>query len=291
MKHETVVIKQVPDDLAVAHGLEKYGRSKMPGTSDFLQPGDGADGRKITGFDEESYLLSYIEEDDEREKLKEQLKNLRESLEKATGISDLSGKSPYWDTFGVRIFSDKDLTLNKVNPMDVIKYHILVSNGYAAPDFASAGKPEYRNAKYYCYIENNVVAEDVSTQRLRDKARAELLRITENHDHAVLLGQYLEGDKYKAKLSDNSLYKMLSDYINKDVDNLNRFLKASKASIEDLTFKIVIDRAVKRKIITVKEGYYQRGNITFGKKLEEVYSSLKKPENATEFLSIQEEVS
>ncbi len=108
----------------------------------------------------------------------------------------------------------------------------------------------------------------------------------------VLIGQYLEGDKYKIGMRPNTLYKMLSDFINdvKEPDNLKRFLKAVGTSVEDLQFKIVVDRAIKKKIIKYKDGYYQRGQVTLGKNALSVYENLKKPEFATEFLSLQEEL-
>src|SRR5690606_9549962 len=104
------------------------------------------------------------------------------------------------------------------------------------------------------------------------------------------IGQYLEGDKYKLKMSDDAIYKMLSTYINRDFDNLERFMKAAKMDVEDLQYKITVDRALKGHIIKVSDGYYQRGNVTLGKNLQEVYDTLKKPQFATEFLSIKEEV-
>jgi len=221
------------------------------------------------------------------------LKNLRESLQKSTGVPDLSATSAFWDSFGIRLSADADLVLNMAVPMDVIKYYAMVANNYAAPDKNSASLPKYRFAKYYCYVEERVNSEEVSTQKVRDKARSELLKLSENKDLMVLVGKYLEGDKYKVGMKSDTLYKMLSDYIQnvKEPENLKRFLKATTVDIEELQYKIVIDRAIKKRVIKYhRDGYYQRGNVTLGKNPFEVYENLKKPEFATEFLSIKDEV-
>lgn len=291
MRYEKVTIKQIPDGTAVLTGLHKYERSKMPGTMDSVPATLGPDGRFITGFDENAYDIQFIEDKEERAKISQERKDLREFLEKQTGTADLSATSSFWDTFRVQLHANSELILNKTNPMDVIRYHVLVSNGYAAPDKASAAKPEYLSCKFYCYVEERADAEDVTTFRLRDIARSELVRLSENDDHLRIVLQYLIGDKVKKGMKPDTLYRMGSEYINsKDSDNIKKFTKAAKLEADELQFKIAIDTAVRRKVIKLKEGYFQRGQVTLGKSLPEVYTNLKKPEYAAEFLSIQEEL-
>lgn len=292
MKYEKVVIKQIPDDTSVLTGLAKYGRSKMPGTMDSLPATLSPDGRYITGFDEDGYDLQNIEDKELKDQIKKERKELRESLEKLTGQPDLSATSSFWETFRITLRSDSDLTLNRPNPLDVVRYYILVSNGYAAPDKEAASNPDYIHCKYYCFVEEREAAQDVSTFRKRDNARSELVKIAENSDHAFLLAKYLVGGKVKKGMKEDTVYRILSEYISdlKEPENVKRFTKAAKLSAEDLQFKVVVDEAVKRKIIKVKEGYFQRGQVTLGKSLPDIYSNLKKPEFATEFLSIQEEL-
>lgn len=291
MKYEKVIVKQIPDDLATLTGLHKYNRSKMPQTGDFLQAAV-ENGRAVTGIDEESDEINKIFNKEKREEAKAEALTLRQNLERLLGGKDLSATSSFWETFGVRLSSDSDLILNKSVALDVIRYNMLIANGYAAPDKDSTGDPQYRNAKYYCYVEQRANDEEISTQRIRDKARSELLKLSESDDRMVLIGQYLEGDKYKTGMRPNTLYKMLSDFINdvREPDNLKRFTKAVNTSIEDLQFKIIVDRAIKKKAIKFKDGYYQRGQVTLGKNALSVYENLKKPEFANEFLSLKEEL-
>lgn len=290
MNYEKVVIKQIPDELSTLTGLNKYNRSKMPKTGDFFHVAF-ENGRAITGIDEDGFDVRRIIDEEEREKEHKRKLKLRETLERLTG-KDLSATSPFWETFGVAISSDSDLILNRANPLDVVRYHMLVANGYVAPDKEAASLPEYRNAKYYCFVEKVANDEEVSTQMYRDKARSELLKLSENLDKMVLIGQYLEGDKYKQGMQPKTLYKMLSDFINdvKEPDNIKRFMKAVSTKVDELQFKIVVDRAIKKKIIRYRDGYYQRGNVTFGKTPSDVYENLKKPEFANELFSLQKEL-
>ena len=289
MKYDKVVIKQIPDELASLTGLNKYDRSKMPKTGDFLQSAVH-NGRAITGIDEDSLVLNRLPES-EKEKAKLEVKKLRENLEKLLG-KDLSATSPCWEVFGVSISSDVHLVLNSNNPLDVVRYHMLIENGYVAPDKESASLPQYRNAKYYCYVEKVANDEEVSTQMIRDKSRAELLKLSENLDKMITVGQFLEGDKYKQGMQQKTLYKMLSDYINStgEPDNLKRFLKAVTLKPDELNFQIIVDRAIKKKVIRYKDGYYQRGQVTLGKTPLDVYENLKKPEYANELFSLQKEL-
>lgn len=291
MNADKIVIKQIPDEYAGMTGLDKHGRSKMPNTVEFLQPAIGPDGRVITGIDEDALSISQLPDAEEREALRAEKKALREQLELKLG-KKLDALSEYWDTFGIALSANSDLILNKTNPLHQLFYHVLVANHYAAPDFESSSRPEYRNAKYYCYVAERVDKQNVSTQKQRDKARARLLELSDVHEKMVLVGQFLEGDKYKLGMEDDTLYKMLSDYINstQEPDNLKRFLKACDTDVEEMQFKITVDRAIKKKIIRYNAGYYQLGQTTLGKTPADVVKNLKTPEFASEFLQIKDEV-
>lgn len=290
MLQESIIIKQIPDDYAESTGLSKYNRSKMPKCIDRLAPAENRDGRFITGFDEDSLDINLISDLAERDIKKKEIENLRLSLEKSTGLK-LDGTSPYWEGYYVEIKSDKDLILNKANPHDLIKYYVLISNHYAAPSRDETGNPKYKNAKYFVFSESVSNHEKLTARKSRDKAISELSKIMDKKDSLLLLGQYLEGPKYNKSHDADTLYSMLSDFIelNKDYA-IDRFLKAIKKSKEEMQYKIIIDLAIRTKIIKYKDKYYQRGQVTLGKSVEEVYANLSTPEFAPEFLSIKEEL-
>lgn len=292
MFSDKVTIKQIPDESAMQFGLQKYNRSKIPGTVDNLSPASGADGRAITGLDEEAIELNYIADDKEREAKKKEIKALRLKLEKSLGGTDLSGTSKFWDSYFVKISSDNDLVLNRDNAKHVIAYHVLVSNNYALPSLDQRSNPAFKGAKYYCHSVEGAKKEGVSTQKKRDEAKSKLFAIADNKDYMVMLGQFLEGPKYTNKNTLDDLYTMLSSFIDdpREPDNVSKFVKAIRKSPEELQFKTIIDKALRNKVIRFTDGYYQRGQVTLGKNIEDVYNNLKSPEFATEFLSIKQEL-
>lgn len=291
MKYNKVVIKQIPDANAVAFGLDKYKRSKIPRCADVFQVSILADGRFITGLDEEAQSIQGIENDVEREEKINELKTLKATLEKLLRV-DLSSTSTYWETFAIKIDSDNDLVLNKSNPLHVIMYHALIANGYVAPSFEESSEPIYLNSKYYCHVDEIVLQEKNSSKKIKDKARAELYKIAENKDKLLLYGRYLEGAKYKSNMSPDTLYNMLSDFIDdvKRPENIDTFLRAVKLSVEELQYKITVETAIRKKIIKFKEGQYYRGGVNLGRSAVDVLSNLKQPEYASEFVQIHEEV-
>lgn len=269
----TVLIKQIPDDYSEATGLAKYNRSRMPGCKDIFQAAQRADDTYVTGLDaklEETY---------------------GKDLNK-----DFSKTSSFWGDFSVIIEADKPKIFNTNNALDTIALKMLIANRYVAPDKESISNPKYWSAQYYAYTEEQESAEEISSYKKRDAARAKLLEISENKDKMLLYGQYLEGIKYNEKFKEDTLYKMLRVYIDdKDLKNANNFLEALKMSVEELQQKIVVDKALKRDLIRKvnvgnKKYVYQYGQITVGNTLPEVYTNLATPDFAPEFMSLKNEV-
>jgi hypothetical protein len=176
--------------------------------------------------------------------------------------------------------------------MDVIKYHWLIANGYVAPSKEAINHPKYLNANYYCHIDEVEQIKNISTRKLVDKAKAELSKIDSNKDMLYLIGSYLEGTRYKKTMKPDSLYSMLSDFIEdkKNPENVDKFLKATKLSVEDLQYKVTIETAIRKRIIKHKEGHFYKGVMNLGRNIIEVMNNLRTPEYANEFMQIHEEV-
>lgn len=286
---EKVEIRQKPDRHAEAIGLAKYNRSKMPQCADQLQVAE-VNGRFVTGIDEESFDIMRIFNDVERTSKQEEVKKLREYLGRAIG-KDLSATSDFWRTFSVTLSSDSPLVLNKHNPLDVIKFYALVSNGYAAPSKKDASHPKYHNTKYYAHFDEIERSEEMSIRRKRDKAKSKLIQYEEDKEMLLLIGQYLEGGKYKKTLKLDTIYDMLWLYVeSKDNKNVERFLKAVEKPVSELQFKVNVDKAIKKKLIKFKDGYYQIGSITLGRSADDVYKNLADPEFSMEYHTIKQEL-
>jgi hypothetical protein len=291
MKYDKVIIKQIPDDNSAAIGLKAYNRSRFPRCFDMFPAVLLPDGRYNTGLDPDGFSVMSIQDPVLREEKRAELRDL--SLSLGTMLQkDLSPRSTFWDEYLVKISTDQDLTLNRMNPLDVIAYHVLISNGYAAPNKSAISAPEYRNAAYYCHIDEVESDVKVSSSKKRDRARAELYKMAEDKEKMLLIGSYLEGARYKKTMKENTLYDMLSDFIDNKAqpENVDTFLRAVTLSPEDLQYKVTIETAIRKKIIKFKEGQYYRGGVNFGRNQAEVIKNLKLPDFTNEFVSIHEEV-
>lgn len=269
MKYEKVIIKQVSDSNSAALGLENYNRSRFPGTSEAMQVAQTPDGRFLTGLTPEL------------------AKNLGEKINE-----DLSPTSKFWERFIMSLSSDQDKVLNANSVYDIITYHALIANGYVAPSKEESSHPQYLSAKYYCHVDEVETDKNISNRKLIDKAKSSLYSIEQNKDLLFLIGSYLEGSRYKKNMKSDTLYGMLADYIEdkRNTDNPETFLKAFNLSVEDLTYKVTVETAIRKKIIKFREGQYYRGGVNLGRTVIEVLENLNTPEFANEFIQIHAEV-
>lgn len=285
-----VELKQYADESAAAIGLDKHNRSKLPGTFEIVYPAKGTDGRWITGIDEKSIEINSIKDPVLREKRREEILEARTELEALTNLDLSATNDEFWQKF--RIVLKDNFSLDLANPIDKLKYHVLISNKYAAPEIGVIESPDFFNTKYYVSRKEEEVSDRVITRRIKDEAKAKLLALSENYNKLVLIARYLLGvRRIKDGQSPDSIYEELSLYIDnpKDKSNVSNFLNAVDKGVESLQFKLVVDEAIRRGIIKVRDGLYQRGNATYGKSLKETVEYLSAIENSSEFASLKEE--
>jgi hypothetical protein len=284
-----VEIKQTPDLSAQMIGLDKHGRSKFPGTFEVIQPAKGPDGRWITGIDEYALSIKSISDPILREQRQEEVRGIREELERTTGYN-LSATSDFWNTYYIKIV--EKLALNFDIPQDRIKYYVLLANGDAAPELEARNNPDFIHTKFYMHRSENEEGQKAVKSRERDKAIADLYTMYDNKSKLVIIGKYVLGNKVKETMSQDGVYNLMREAIQTDKEGtvVRKFNEATSKTIEELQYKLIIDEAVTRHVIRIREGYYQRGNATYGKTLKDVVKFLSSPENANEFASIKEEV-
>lgn len=284
-----VEIKQTPDLGAQMLGLDKYNRSKFPSTFEIMQCGRGADGRWVTGLDEDALAIMRIPDQELREKMRQEKKELRIELERLTG-HNLGAKSDFWLTFYIKIV-DK-LALNFDIPMDRVRYYVLLANNFSAPELEAKVDPEYINTKFYMHRSDSEDSQKSVKSRERDKAVADLFHLYDNPSKLKLIGRFILGTKVKESMSSDSVYNLLRDSLSADKEGtiVRKFAEATSKTIEELSYKLIVDEAIQRHVIRIREGYYQRGNATYGKTMKDVLKFLSSPENANEFQSIKEEV-
>lgn len=286
-----VEVKQHADQSSASVGLDKYDRSKIPGTFEILQPAKGYDGRWLTGIDENSLAINSMRDQATKEKIKEEILAIRKDLESLLNIDLNATNDVFWSKY--RVVLKDNFSLNFSNAQDKLKYYVLIANQYAAPELDSVGNPEYINTKYYISRKEEEVRERVITAKGKDEARAKLFELSKNYDKFVLIAKFLLGSRrIKHGMDEGIIYEELSQYINdpKEKSNLGKFVDAVGKTVEDLQYKLTLDDAIRLGIIKVREGYYQRGNATYGRSLKEAIEYLSSVANSGEFSSLKEEV-
>lgn len=284
-----IEVKQNPDASARTLGLDKYKKSKFPGTFDVFQPGKTADNRWITGFDEQAVSVKRISDPVLRAERIEEIKQIREELERLTG-HDLSGTSSYWNTYYIK-FRD-GVALNFDIPADRIKYYILLANDFSAPELEAVDNPDFINTKFYMHRAEYEDKEKSIKSRERDKATSELYLMYEKPEKLKLIARYVLGSRVKETLDTDTVYNLLREELVGDKEGtvIRKFSEATLKTIEELQYKLVVDEAVTKHVIRIRDNYYQRGNATYGKTMKDVLKFLSSPENANEFDSVREEV-
>lgn len=288
-----IELKQAVDKSAQSIGLDKYGKSKMPGCFDYMQAGIGSDKRWVTGIDENSLAIRQIPDLIIRAKTKEEVKERREFLENQLGLdlkADLN--NTYWEDFLIKVGTG--LNLDLTNPVDLITYYVLLANNYAAPDITMTDAPEYINCKFYMSRLEEEQSTLATKRREKDKATSKLYSLYDNKTKLILIGKYILGTVVKDEMSNDTVYNMLSDYLASEKDkkgeHVRKFLSVCDKTTEEMNIKIIVLEAIGSSLIKFREGLYQRGNITYGTSIDKVIEFISKPENAIEVDSLLEEL-
>lgn len=286
MKTEKIVIKQIanPDNPNV--GI------KYVNTKEYLTPRIGKDGKVITGVDENSIDIINIENEVERKAKIKEIKAKRESLEKLLG-KELSPNSDFWNDFFIVL--EDDLNLEPNNPMDQLLELFLVANGYVAPSEDDITNDErYQGAMFYIYREQEVVAKKAKKNQKIDSATAKLVDVSESNPQKLkMIVSYIFGLDADIDFSADEAYEKVREFIGDaeaQDENVNIFLDVIKKTPEELMLKIILDKAIKKKIVKVSGGKIRRGEEIYGASREEALVFLGLAENSGELKSLQREL-
>ncbi len=270
-------------------------KMKYVGAIEYATPKTGKDGKTITGYDENAVEILQIEDKTKRDALQKKIKKEREELERLLGV-DLSPASSFWDTFFIAL-GDEELALDPTNAMDRLRERFLVANRYVAPCKEDIEMDEdYHGCIFYMFREEEETSKNVAKQQLKDKASGKLWMLNEENPNKLkLVASVIFGYNAKADISAGHAYEKLTEYLNEGTEkqkraNVENFLAAVEKSPEELAIKLIVDKAVKRKVITFKASQYRHGDTTLGSDLDEVINTLSLLEMSSELGSIKKKV-
>lgn len=286
---EKVVIKAVPNPENPQLAL------KYVGAKDYITPGTGPDGKIITGLDENALDIIRMEDAGEKKKLQASIKKEREELERLLG-RELDVTSDFWDEFFFIV--EDGVTLDPTNPMHRVVEKFLIANKKVAPNEEAIedSEGEYSNCLFFFYREEEEVDKTAKNSLKKDRAVAKLVNVNENSpERLVKIYSYLFGYDAKNEVSPTQAYvkiKEMLDVTDKNTltQNIEKVLAVMNLKPEELNTKLVLDKAIKKRIVTTKGNIYRRGDIILGNDYDEALDYLMSPENSAELVSLKKEV-
>lgn len=266
--------------------------AKYVGAKEYATPKTGKDGKIITGVDENAYEIIILEEEVKKKKQKE-ITKLREKLERLLNV-DLSTDSPFWNKFFITL--DEDRTLDPLNPLDELHEKFLLANRYIAPSFEEMEQnPEYLGCLFYIYREEEETSKRATKEKKKDRAIATLSRIEESEPNKLkIIAADIFGGNAE-EMSVENAYVRLKDFLevteSKTLkENIERFMDSANKTPEEMQTKKLLDKAIKKKIVTSKGNVFKRGDEIYGNNYEEAFDFLNSPENSDEVASLSREV-
>lgn len=271
-------------------------RVKHPGAKDYITPGTAEDGKLITGLDENALAINNIEDKALRTKRKAEIKKLREELEGLLG-RELDLNSDFWSEFYL-VLEDGNELYPDTNPMHRLIMVFLVANKKVAPSLEDiyVEESEFSKCLFYFHREKEEQSKAATKQRAIDKVVGKLNVIAdENTKRLIGIYSYLFGYNPGGEVSPDAAYLKIKELLQiKDSEqlklNLERVTEAIDITPEKLNTKIILDKAIKKRVISSKGNVYRRGDALLGDNYEEALEYLMSPENSAELVSLKKEV-
>lgn len=266
--------------------------AKYVGAKEYATPKTGRDGKIITGIDENAYEIIILAEKEKAAKQKE-IGTLRADLERLLNV-DLSTDSSFWDKFFITL--DEDRILDPLNALDRLHERFLLANKYVAPSREDMEEnPDYLGCLFYIFREEEDTVKRATIEKKKDKAIAALSMLEEKNPLKLKI---IAGDIFGINVEDISVetvYIKLKEFIeNGDAktqkENIQQFMDSVNKTPEQMQIKKVLDKAVKKKIVTTRGDIFRRDDVVYGTGKEEALAFLNSPENSGELADLQKVV-
>lgn len=306
-----VSVRQFVDSDVFNMGLEQYGLSVFSGES-------GSGGHKewlgykelgdaqiyLTGLDPNADYIRKITDDEKKEAVISQIKEMRAVLEEKYGKESIDPKNKaFWSKIFLEIRTPV-LQLDLSNPSNLLLYCGIKAGGFSevAPSFLEA-KESNKIYKYYLHEDEEVMTAKVELTRLRNKAKSALEEIYESDpDFLFLLSKtFLPIERgYSRKTPIDGLYEDINNMIegaggdNKNIKAFpKKFLELKQMGKSELRYKaLVLEASNNRIIVKDKDNIFvnpSTGN-NLGKTEQDIIEYLKNPLHQEDLATISEKV-
>lgn len=266
--------------------------AKYIGAKEYATPKVGRDGKIITGVDENAYEIIILSEVERKKKQKEIIA-LREQLEHLLN-ADLSTDSDFWNKFFITL--DEDRELDPQNALDRLHERFLLANRYVAPSLEEVEEnPEYLGCLFYIYREEEETVKKANIEKKKDRAIASLFNLEDKNPAKLKI---IAGDIFginPEEITVEKAYIKLKEFVEAgdaktQKENIDQFMDSVNKTPEEMGIKKVLDKALKRKIVTTRGDIYRRDELVYGTGKDEALAFLNSPENSGELADLQRAV-
>lgn len=276
-------------------GLSNYGMSKWRDTVETVPCAyDHDSGKWLTGLDENDPKILQIEDETVRLKKQEEVKTLREQLEKMTGLNLSATNNEFWESYLIVFSDNRRPFIPHLNPKDRIAIEVLKRRGdipFGAGDLYNA---KYTDQKFYIETEEAEANTKTNRRKLEKEAISASFELESDYDRLWKVS-YLLGLTKTVNESTQSLIEKIDEYIERNKkysDELDKLLIINNLDDGELDGLTIFRKAVKAGVIKFDREtklYYRGGFNMKGGELESMKVMIL-PDNTAYYVEILEEV-
>lgn len=299
-------IKREGSGNAFLNSLLKYNRTRFPGVGVYVTPFQSANGRYRVAFDDEDPELNRIRSKKERDFERQRRKEIRERLERLTGL-DLRATSDYWDytksqgsgdrshASMVKLIDGENI-FDLSDPYNEITFSWLKVHPIVAPSYDAVLKGVNSFVQFYVYDEEEEIRKEYNRKTIINKAIMKLNNLTPDSRKKVakLLGLPVVDES-----SDDYVYNQLDTLI-KEVEfksgkyiglsTIDMFERFADLDIDVLNTRALIEDAITYNVYRERPDGIYEGNNRIGSNKEEVALKLLDPGNQSDLIALHEKV-
>lgn len=249
----------------------------------------------LTGLDENDPKILAIENEEERVKKQNELRELREQLEKLTGKDLSATNDEFWSEYLITFTDNMRPFIPHLNPWDRVAIEVLKRRGDIAFGGSDLHNARYTDSKYYIESEEQEISSKKSIRKLQKQAISAAFSLEDNYDKLWKIAYLLNLTKTVNENS-QSLIDKIDNYVRRNEkysDELEKLVDLVALTDYELEALTMFRKAIKAGVIKFDAAtkLYHRGGVNFkGTEMDSV-KDMTNPEKSAIYAEIIAEVS
>lgn len=287
--HYWIRPRLVGDD---AYGLSNHGYSKWKDCPDNLCCAfDYSSQKWLTGLDEDDPILfTSGKSQEEIEQRQAEIKELREDLEKKTGLNLSPHNHEFWQEYIITLSDKSKPFIPHLNARDRIAIEVLKRRGDIAFGSHDLYNDKYANSKFYIETEEAQLSNKNTKRRLEKEAIAAAFDLEKDYEKLWSICYLLQLTKTHNE-SAPSLIDKLDEYVERNSkypEELEKLINLNNMDRQELDALTMFRKAVRLGVIKFdrETKVYHRGGFNMKATEKESVRHMLLPDNAQYYVEI-----